>query len=328
VKTAGYDLFPIIRGAESAASRTIQTVAGTNDEAGRINSVCGEPRTLSLYCSIWFFLALTSGNAITLGAKKKAGLAALFLLTNILTVSRSGLATWAAGLAGLSIAVLFARQSSEARKFYKWAWLLPIAIGLSVIYRGELSAIYDASLLAQRMANPSQNFVEVSGIDVPLEFADLATITLVSENPWSLITGYGAGLWQYYVDPFNDPSLRETYGDESGLDSMKQNIAIVARVANFGLIGLVLIFLFYRKLYRNLVGDGLGDGAQPETSAFHDRRFLFCFWIFLLLITPAGELYIPIILVASTSVLARVSRTEGTSSPRRRAQIELREVTP
>jgi hypothetical protein len=328
MKTAGYDLFPIVRGANSAASRTIQTVAGANEEAGRINSICGEPRTLSLYCSFWFFLVVASGNAMALGVKKKAGLAALFLLTNILTASRSGLATWAAGLAGLLIAALFARQSRQAKKIFKRAWLLPIAIGLAVLYSGELTAIYDASLLAQRIANPYERSIEMFGIDVPLEFPDLATVTVLSENPWSLLTGYGAGLWQYYVDPFDDPSLRETYRDESGLDSMKQNIAIVARVTNFGLIGIVLLLLLYRKTYRNAIGLEAGSHAPAEAGELPDGRFLFCFWTFQLLIVPAGELYIPIILVASSSALARLSRAEPAANRGGRGELSLSGITP
>jgi len=299
VTATGYDLFPIVRGAQDPGSMTIQTVAGTSDDVGRINSICGEPRFLSLYCTIWFLLVLTCGDALRLKTKGKAALAGLFLLTNILTISRSGLVTLAAGLVGLLFSPLFARQRGEAKRVSKAVFLLPILLLAAFLFQGEASAILEESVFAKRISDVSRG-IEVFGLTVPLEYADLATVNLVSDNPLSVVGGFGAGLWQYYVDPFEDPALRKTYSNEETLDSLKQNIAIVARITHFGLIGLVLVFLFYRHLYRLLYG------AEPVAGALPNVARHFFFWIFLLQITVGGEAYIPIILVASSQLAARV----------------------
>jgi hypothetical protein len=299
VTAEGYDLFPIVRGAQDTGSMTIQTVAGTSDEVGRINSICGEPRFLSLYCTVWFLLVLTCGNALRLEAKGKAAVAGLFLLTNILTISRSGLVTLGAGLLGLLFLPLFARQRDEARKVSKAVLLLPILIGAAFLFQGEVSAVFEDSVFAKRISDVNRS-IDVLGLTVPLEYPDLATINLLSENPLGLISGFGAGLWQYYVDPFEDPALRRTYSNEETLDSLKQNIAIVARMTHFGLIGLVLVFFFYRHLYRHLYGAEASMATAPRAAGH------FFFWIFLLQITVGGEAYIPIILVASARLAASV----------------------
>jgi len=299
VTVAGYDLFPIVRGAQDPGSLTVQTVAGTSDAVGRINSICGEPRFLSLYCTIWFLLVLTCGEALRLKTKGKAALAGLFLLTNILTISRSGLVTSAAGLLGLLFSPLFVRQRNEAKRVSKAVFIVPILLAVAFLFHGEVSAILEESVFAKRISDVSRS-IEVLGLTVPLEYQDLATINLVSENPLSLVTGFGAGLWQYYVDPFEDPALRKTYSEEATLDSLKQNIAIVARITHFGLIGLVLVFFFYRHLYRLLYSAESSMPGKPRTA----RHFFF--WIFLLQITVGGEAYIPIILVASARLAAGV----------------------
>jgi hypothetical protein len=302
VKTTGYDLFPIVRAA-AGSEMTLQTVAGAENEVRRINSICGEPRFLSLYCTVWFLLVLTPGNGLRFSAKSKAALAALFLLTNILTVSRSGVITSAAGLLGLLFWPLLAGHSREARRHSMIA-LLPLAlIAGGILFRGPLMAVYDDTPMGKRGSDADQRGIEVSDFTVPLEFQDLATLGAVSENPMSLVSGFGAGLWQYYVDPFEDPALVQGFDNPKSFDSLKQNIALVARILNFGLFGLILAFVFYRKLYGTLKEAGREAGGQTSQPGLLPN---FLFWIALMQLTTQAEAYIPIILVASASAGERI----------------------
>jgi hypothetical protein len=326
VKATGYDLFPIVRDAQNSESRSLQTVAAADDEVGRMNSICGEPRFLSLYCTVWFLLVLTSGDSLRLNAKSKTALATLFLVTNMLTVSRSGVITSAAGLVGFLFLPLLTGQNRGARKLSTMALLPLLLLGAAIFFRGELSTIYEGSALAKRGIDPDQRGLEVSGVTVPLEFQDLATLNAVSENPMSMVAGFGAGLWQYYVDPFEDRALVEGFGNPTSFDSLKQNIAIVARVLNFGVLGLIFALIFYRKFYKSLKEAGQGGSAQ---SGISPPRILpsFLFWIALLQLTTVGEAYIPIILVASVSVGAGMRRLAAAPRARSRLQPSLAMVS-
>lgn len=293
VRTAGYDLFPIVRGAENPASSTIQTVAGTDEEAGRINSICGEPRYLSLYCTIWFFLVIVSGNAIQLTRKRTLLLSLLFLLTDVLTVSRSGLLTLAAGGVGLLLAAFVVRRSDESRRHRKLALVIPVILAAAFIYSADIARMYEASLLAERITGSINQTISVFGISIPFEYQDGATLVAFRENPWSVPFGFGAGAWQYYVDPFEDSTFIEQFGSVQALDSMSQNIKLLARMANFGLVGVVVVWTFYWKLYKTL------KEAPPKGTGVSTLIFFFLFWLFLAQITKLGEEYIVIILIAT-----------------------------
>jgi hypothetical protein len=305
VRTTGYDLFPIVRGAENQASSTIQTVAGTDDEAGRINSICGEPRYLSLYCTIWFFLAIVSGNAVQLSRKRTLFLSLLFLLTDVLTVSRSGLLTLAAGGAGLLVAAFAVRRSAESRRHRKLALVMPVILAVAFIYSAEITRAYEASLLAERVSGSINETISVLGVPVPFEYQDGATLVAFRENPWSVPFGFGAGAWQYYVDPFEDSTFIEQFGSVQAIDSLSQNIKLLARMANFGVVGVVLVWMFYGKLYKTF------KCTQPQGTGVSTLLFFFLFWLFLGQITKMGEEYVVIILIATVRQFQFQPRATG-----------------
>jgi hypothetical protein len=237
----GVDLFPIIRNS-GEGSVLLQHMVGDN-AVGRITSICGEPRYFSSFLTIWLVFTISCGPLAGLRSWQIRTLSLLFLVTNILTGSRTGLAQLALILALLLIVCLVQQERKLVRRtweivLFALAGFLVIALVQGLVLRGRIGIGEDSA----------NDHVEIMGFSLPIEFQDSQPAVLFIEKPFGLVTGFGAGLWQYETDPYASELFRRYFFDQGvqSLDSQRQNITALAFLVDFGLLGIWLAFRFYQ----------------------------------------------------------------------------------
>jgi hypothetical protein len=235
----GTDPFPVIRYAGD--SIVLQDMVGLGGQ-GRITSICGEPRTFSAFLTIWLVFSVACGLLAGFRSWQAKALCALFLVTNILTGSRSGLAELALILGSLLVLCFVQRSSAFIRRTAEI--LMLVSLGLLMVALVEGLVIRGRTGIGQDSMNDQ---VEIGNLSVPIEFQDKQAFLLFIEKPLNVMAGSGAGLWQYQTDPYSSDGFRRYFFDQgvSALDSMRQNITTLSLVADFGLVGLWLAFRFY-----------------------------------------------------------------------------------
>ena len=243
-----YDPFPIARGSLLYSSEIAQSLIGSGLE-GRITGVCGEPRYLSAYCCLWFFLTALLGKRVGLAAASKILIASVFLLTMVLTGSRTGLLILMVTGMAVCVAVVISGRLRLLLPILAIALLLAGIFGTLVIQRvGSFGARNNTA----ENLNDSESYT-VGGMHLPIEWGDVGGLSVMMRNPWQLVTGMGPGLWQYYENPWDHQFVRTYFLGASavGLDSVKPDLQLIARLSDVGLVGLCAMVAVLVALYRH-----------------------------------------------------------------------------
>jgi hypothetical protein len=242
--TTGVDLFPVIRTFNDSIQ--LQDMVGLRGQ-GRITSICGEPRAFSCFLTIWFVFTVACGKAAGFTLWQIRSLSALFLGVNILTGSRTGLVQLVLILIAL-MALCFPQRNREfIRRTFEI--VLVASAGLLVIAFVQGLVIKERAGLGEDNMNDQ---VQIAGLSLPIEFQDKQAFLLFVERPLNLLAGAGAGLWQYQSDPYENEGFRRNFFDQGvlAIDSIRQNITLLAVMSDFGLFGIFLLIQFYRLCFR------------------------------------------------------------------------------
>ena len=245
-----YDLFPMVREAVEGVGLVSQSTMSFGLDS-RITSICGEPRYFSAYCSLWFLIILILGKRMGFTARNKYFISGIFLLSLILSGSRSGLLILA--LVGL-VAGIIAYYTGRLRIILPLLMTgLFVGLVFSVLITERLGSFGNRNDLSNSNYDGSGEMsLAVSGFRIPIEWQDAAGLTVLSKNPWQLVIGSGPGLWQYYISPWDYKFVRIYFSDfeERGLDSIKSNIQVISRLCDVGLIGMFSMVALLMALYR------------------------------------------------------------------------------
>ena len=257
--TVGVDIFPIVRGAGSEGG--LQSVAA-GGISGRINSICGEPRYLSAYTNIWFALITCFGKKINIKSSIQFFGSILFILTMLLSGSRTGIFGVIATLGLIGIFQLFG--------FVKILNSKQISIFLMIGLIFNLIIAQPDSVLMNRL-NPQEESIHfdnltIGEIKIPMEFQDLGSLNLTLDNPISFIFGLGSGLWQYGFNPSTNLGLVAIYGKSMTLESVRPNLGLLHRFSSYGFLGICIMIFCYWKLFNSLK-IGLNDSDAREIIA-------------------------------------------------------------
>jgi hypothetical protein len=232
------DLFPIVRN----NGTYLQSVA-FGGLAGRITSICGEPRYLSALANLWFVILLCAGKKLQFNSSFQTFGCALFGAVVLLSGSRTG-------LFGLILILVF----MAIMQILGYANFLTSRQVSGLIVSG-LAAFFitfqGGSAIQNRVDKEDSIFNEtitIAGLKVPLEFQDSESLKMISQDPTQLLIGLGSGLWQYGMNPFTNKGIAALYRSGTALDSTKSNISLIHRFTSYGTFGLFLIFIFYWKL--------------------------------------------------------------------------------
>jgi hypothetical protein len=269
------DLFPIVRG-----GIVLQSVA-LGGLAGRITSICGEPRYLSAYAVLWLMLLLVSGKRLKFNAIIQTFGCIFFVIIILLSGSRTG-------VIGLSFVLLVAAVT----QLRGWLKLLNLrqgtALFLVLLIGIFITSQEDSSIVARTQGSDSiyNERIRIGDINIPVEFQDYQSVNVLLSNPINTLTGMGSGLWQYHFDPFSNEGIASIYRPEriTAIDSVKPNLGIVSRLSDYGIVGLLIIYFFYEKVIKVW---------SSNLSHPHKKEFLGIFFVFLAVtqILRLGELY-------------------------------------
>ncbi len=241
----GLDLFPMIRGSLSDGGMVLQSVAGSAAE-GRITSICGEPRYLSTLCAVWLVATMICGSLIGLPALGVALAAAVFLITNLLSGSRTGIAQFCMIVFAITLVGLWNTRAGFTRRSIQMLICFGIGFGVALLV-GDLTI---TKRLDSRQDAVTEK-IEVMGFAVPLEYNDTASLKLLMRQPGAIVTGFGAGLWQYQVNPSESAIIRQNFfaAGTTALDSLRQNVTVLAYFINYGLIGIIMSAGIYSRMF-------------------------------------------------------------------------------
>jgi len=246
-QTVHYDPFPIARVTIGESTYHSQSVMDTGLNT-RINSICGEPRYLAAYSCLWFCLVAALGKRVGLTARVRILISIVFLVTLVLTGSRTGLLILLLSGLVVTITALFTGRVRQA------APLLAIGLVLMSIFSALIINKVGSFGARNSQANLEDiSSLQIGGIKVPIEWQEIGGISVMMQNPWQVPIGMGPGLWQYYVNPWDQLAVSRAFMDASsvGLDSQRSNIQILARFCDVGLIGCIAVVSVMIGLYRH-----------------------------------------------------------------------------
>lgn len=240
----GVDIFPITRLVEN--SLQLQNMVGDGTQ-GRITSICGEPRYFSSFLTAWMFLTVMIGSVAGFRPMQVGVLSFLFLFTNILTASRSGLAGAVMILAAMIVVSLVVGEEQLRRRANQLIAVVLVGAAASALISGL--AIRDRIGSTQDLTSDR---ITIGGYDLPIEYQDDQALRLFIEKPASLVRGFGNGLWQYSTDPSSNLGFKRGYFEQgvAGIDSMRQNISALGFLVNYGIIGVWAALQFYKECFR------------------------------------------------------------------------------
>jgi hypothetical protein len=294
------DLFPIVRG-----GTFLQPVA-LGGLAGRITSICGEPRHLSAYAILWFVLLLVSGKRLNFNGIVQTFGCIVFATVIFLSGSRTGIL----GL-GLVLVVAVITQLRGGLKLFNLRQGTALFL---VLLTGILITSQEGSSIATRTQGSENIYnekIRIGDISIPVEFQDYQSIDVLLNNPINTLTGMGSGLWQYHFDPFSNAGIASIYRSAkiTAIDSVRPNLGIVSRFSDYGIVGLLIIYLFYKKIIK--------VWSFP-LSNLHKREFLGVFFIFLTVtqIVRGGELYAHFLLFYQLNYICLTSKEVEDSCPK------------
>jgi hypothetical protein len=240
-----YDLFPIARGSVGETGFVSQSTMAYGFDS-RITSICGEPRYLAAFCCLWFLLILALGRHIGFSATRRGLIAGIYLLTIILTGSRSGL------LILLAVGIVVSVVAVYIGRLRVIVSLLSIGLLVGIIFAAIITTHSGSFGTRNNIDIADETTLAVGGVNVPVEWGEIARFSEITNHPWQLLIGAGPGLWQYYVNPW-DYQFVNTYYSEiegKGLDSVRSNFQIISRLCDVGLIGLIAMVALLVALYR------------------------------------------------------------------------------
>jgi len=242
--TTGTDIFPITRVAGDYL--TFQSMIGL-DGHGRVTSICGEPRYFSSFLTMWLVFAVMCGPKAGLRSWQVSALSLLFLAVNALTASRSGLAQLLLILLSILVLSFVRRNRGMLREAVQISVFVLVTV-TGVLCFGDLTVKGRIAFVDEA---PGNRFT-VAGYSFPMEYQDGQVLRLMVTNPAFLVAGFGAGLWQYATNPYDNLGYRQTYFSAGvlAIDSMRPNISGLGLLTDFGLFGVWLTVRVYKQCVR------------------------------------------------------------------------------
>jgi hypothetical protein len=183
-------------------------------------------------------------------ASRRIFLDGVFLVTLVLTGSRTGLMMLAGAGLVATVTAIFSGNRRQALRLVAAGLVLGACFGALIVFQ--------IGSFGSRVGNSDPNLSEedttlnVGGIPVPIEFQDAATLMVMAQHPWQFLTGAGPGLWQYYMNPWEYAFVTKYLSGkwETGLDSVKSNLQLIARLSNVGLVGMGAMVAVFVALYK------------------------------------------------------------------------------
>ena len=234
-----YDIFRVIR--DPNAGLSIQSFFDIDGQS-RVTSLIGEPRYLANFTSFWIFFLFLSWNYINIVISKKKWIMLCYFLALVLTGSRSGIVSYGFILLILLIAKKIIFKNNISNIFWiSSIFVSPFLILLSRLITRDNLGTEEGYLI---------NLVVFNSYSIDLEPVDYYSLKIFFQNIYHFIFGVGAGLYQYYFDPFKEFVVYKYFGDISTMDSWKSNIGFIFRLINYGLFGFILYLNIFISIYR------------------------------------------------------------------------------
>lgn len=316
-----YDPFPIMREGTVDSGPIAQSVMSSGLDT-RINSICGEPRGLAAFCSLWFLLTAALGKRIGISPTHRILLEGFFLFTLVLTGSRTGLMILAVVGLVAGVTALFSGARRQALTILVVALLLGGVFGTLVVL--QVGSLGSRTANGNPKLEEGEASVTVGGVPVPFEFQDAASIMVLMENPVQLPIGMGPGLWQYYIDPWKIHAVALYFAGavDIGLNSVNSNLQVISRLSDVGLLGMGVMAMLLVALYR------FGKARAPGPLR---KEYLLSFAVLVAFSqVPGGaDLLAFLMLGASVQVYGELSAGDKTKKRRNvRAQLKTLQSLP